>query len=182
MELEKVELGREDNLLENTYESGSLIAKVYFRWKVMTAIKLAGLKKEDVILDYGCGDGWLEHKLKNFDIYGYDLNPEKTFIDDYRKVKPTKIFVLDVFEHVPVDVIREIIREFKKMEDFELVVSQPTENFISRAVRKLLGKKEVPDEHITRYEEIVEILKKEFKLVKRVNFFTVCHIFLFRMR
>ena len=66
-------LGREDNLLSNTYESGNLIAKIYFRWKVMTAIRLAGLKKEDVILDYGCGDGWLEHKLKNYNIHGYDL-------------------------------------------------------------------------------------------------------------
>ena len=175
-----MELGREDNLLSNTYESGSLIAKIYFRWKVMTAIKLAGLKKEDVILDYGCGDGWLEHKLKNYNIYGYDLNPEKTFVKDYTKIRPTKIFVLDVFEHIPKEEIRNIIRNFKKMKKFELIVSQPTENWLSRKVRKFIGKGEVPDEHITRYEEIIEILKQEFKLIKKVNFFTVCHIFLFK--
>ncbi len=175
-----MELGGEDNLLSNTYESGSLIAKIYFRWKVMTAIKLAGLKKEDIILDYGCGDGWLEHKLKNYNIYGYDLNPEKTFVKDYAKIRPTKIFVLDVFEHVPVKVIKEIINNFKNMGNFELIVSQPTENWLSRKVRKLIGKSEVPDEHITRYEEIIEILKQEFKLIKKVNFFTVCHIFLFK--
>lgn len=180
MELDNLELGKEDNKLENTYESGSLIAKIYFRWKVMTAIKLAGLKKDDLILDYGCGDGWLEHKLKNYNILGYDLNPEKTFIKDYKKVRPTKIFVLDVFEHIPVKIIKEIIINFKKMGDFELIVSQPTENWLSRKVRVLLGKKEVPEEHITRYEEIIEILEKEFNLVKKVNFFTVCHIFLFR--
>ena len=174
-----MELGKEDNKLSNTYDSGSFIAKIYFRWKVMTAIKLAGLKKDDVILDYGCGDGWLEHKLKNYNIIGYDLNPDKSFIDDYRKVNPDKIFVLDVFEHVPVKVIKEIISNFKKMGKFELIVSQPTENWLSQTVRRLIGKKAVPDEHITRYEEIVKILKKEFKLVKKVNFFTVCHLFLF---
>ncbi len=175
-----MELGKEDNLLNNTYESGSLIAKIYFRWKVMTAIKLAGLTKEDIILDYGCGDGWLEHKLKNYNIQGYDLNPEKTFVKDYTKIRPTKIFVLDVFEHVPVKVIKEIIDNFKNMGNFELIVSQPTENWLSRKVRKLIGKIEVPDEHITRYEEIIEILKQEFRLIKKVNFFTVCHIFLFK--
>jgi len=180
MELENIELGREDNLLENTYDSGSLIAKIYFRWKVMTAIKLSRLRKDDLILDYGCGDGWLEHKLKNYNILGYDLNPQKTFIKDYKKVRPTKIFVLDVFEHIPLDTIKEIIKEFKKMGNFELIVSQPTENWLSRKVRKLLGKKEVPDEHITRYENIIEILEDEFKFVQKVNFFTVCHIFLFR--
>ena len=175
-----MELGKEDNLLNNTYESGSLVAKIYFRWKVMTAIKLAGLTKEDIILDYGCGDGWLEHKLKNYNIHGYDLNPDKTFVKDYTKIRPTKIFVLDVFEHVPVKVIKEIIDNFKNMGNFELIVSQPTENWLSRKVRKLIGKSEVPEEHITRYEEIIEILKREFKLIKKVNFFTVCHIFLFK--
>tara|TARA_Y100000310_G_C20655354_1_gene801701 strand:+ start:1265 stop:1795 length:531 start_codon:yes stop_codon:yes gene_type:complete len=174
-----MKLGKENNTLDSTYNSGSLIAKVYFRWKVMTAIKLAGLKKDDKILDYGCGDGWLEHKLKNYNIIGYDLNPEKSFVKDYTKVRPTKIFVLDVFEHIPGGVIKEIVKNFKKMGNFELIVSQPTENWLSRAVRRMIGKKAVPDEHITRYEEIVKILEREFRLVKKVNFFTVCHLFLF---
>lgn len=174
-----MKLGKENNLLENTYNSSNLITKIYFRWKVMTAIKLANLKKEDIILDYGCGDGWLEHKLKNYNIYGYDLNPKKSFIKDYRKIKPNKIFVLDVFEHIPISEINKIIRNFKKMGKFEIIVSQPTENWISRKVRKLVGKTKVPKEHITRYEEILEILNKELKLIRKVNFFTACHIFLF---
>lgn len=172
-------LGKENNLLENTYNSSNLITKIYFRWKVMTAIKLANLKKDDIILDYGCGDGWLEHKLKNYNLYGYDLNPKKSFIKDYRKIKSNKIFVLDVFEHIPVNEIKKIIKNFKKMGKFHLIVSQPTENWISRKVRKLVGKTEVPKEHITRYEEIIEILNEEFKLIKKVNFFSVCHIFLY---
>ena len=174
-----MKLGKENNLLENTYNSSNLITKIYFRWKVMTAIKLADLKKDDIILDYGCGDGWLEHKLKNYNIYGYDLNPKKSFIKDYKKIKPTKIFVLDVFEHIPVNEIKKIIKDFKKMGNFDIIVSQPTENWISRKVRKLVGKTEVPKEHITRYEEIFEILNKDFKLIKKINFFSVSHIFLF---
>lgn len=175
-----MKLGKENNLLENTYNSSNLITKIYFRWKVMTAIKLADLKKDDIILDYGCGDGWLEHKLKNYNIYGYDLNPKKSFIKDYKKIKPTKIFVLDVFEHIPVNEIKKIIKDFKKIGNFDIIVSQPTENWISRKVRKLVGKTEVPKEHITRYEEIFEILNKDFKLIKKINFFSVSHIFLFR--
>ena len=85
--MEYNKLGIEDNKLENTYESKNLITRVYFRLKINKAIKLAGLKKEDIILDFGCGDGWLEKKLKNYKIYGYDINPEKTFIKDYKKIK-----------------------------------------------------------------------------------------------
>ncbi|MEK6872560.1 MAG: hypothetical protein AABW90_00930 [Nanoarchaeota archaeon] len=170
----------EDNRLENTYEHKNFIVRWYFRWKVMTAILLAGLIKEDIILDYGCGGGWLEKKLANFKIYGYDINPKKTFIKDYRKIKPTKIFALDVFEHIPKNEIKKIINGFKKLNNkFELIVSIPTENRISRKIRGLVGKKEVPDEHITKYEDILKILMENFELKKKVNFFTVTHTFLF---
>ena len=170
----------EDNLLKNTYENRNVITRTYFRTKVWLAIKSAHLKKSDIILDFGCGDGWLEKELQNYEIYGYDINPKKTFIKDYRKIKPTKIFVLDVFEHIPIYEIKKIIDEFKKLnEKFILIVSAPSENFISRKIRKFVGKDEVPKEHITRYREILKILKENFKLKKRINFFTVSYIFLF---
>ena len=181
--MEYNKLGIEDNKLENTYESKNLITRVYFRLKINKAIKLAGLKKEDIILDFGCGDGWLEKKLKNYKIYGYDINPEKTFIKDYKKIKPNKIFVLDVFEHIPLEEIKKILDNFKKLNNkFDLIVSIPTENLISRKIRKLVGKPEVPKEHITKCSEIVKILKRNFIFKKRINFFTVSHIFLFEYK
>lgn len=171
----------EDNKLENTYESPNLITRWYFRSKVYVAIKLAGLTKEDIILDYGCGGGWLEKKLANFKIYGYDINPKKTFIKDYRKIKPSKIFALDVFEHISINEIKKIINSFKKLNNkFELIVSIPTENWISRKIRKLVGKEEIPDEHITKYDKILKILNENFKLIKKVNVLTVTHTFLFQ--
>jgi len=170
----------ENNKLEDTYESKSFITRIYFRWKVDKAIELANLKKEDIILDFGCGGGWLEKKLRNFKIYGYDSNPEKTIIKDYMEIKPTKIFILDVLEHIPINEIREIIDNFKKINNhFQIIVSIPTENLNSRKMRKLVGKPEIPEEHITKYNEILRILKDNFRLKKKINFFTVSHIFLF---
>ena len=101
----------EDNKLKNTYESKNLITRTYFRQKIRIAIRLAKLKKRDVILDFGCGGGWLEKKLKNYNIKGYDINPKKTFIKDYKEVKPTKIFVLDVFEHISFEEIQKMAKE-----------------------------------------------------------------------
>ena len=173
-------IGIEDNRLENTYERHNWVVRTYFRLKVMSAIKLAGLTKDDIILDFGCGGGWLEKKLANYKIYGYDKNPKKSFIKDYMKIKPTKIFALDVFEHIPASEIKKIINSFKKTNDkFDIIVSIPTENWISRKVRKLVGKKEIPEEHITPYHVNLGILMDNFKLKKKVNFFTVTHTFLF---
>jgi len=170
----------EDNRLDKTYESDNLITSTYFKSKVNAAIKLANLKKEDIILDFGCGGGWLEKKLNKYNIYGYDTNPEKTFIKDYKKIKPTKIFALDVFEHIPIEEIEKIINNFKKQnEHFRLIVSLPTENLVSRKVRKFVGKSEIPDEHVTNYRTVLKLLKKHFKLKKQLNFFTVSHISVF---
>jgi len=129
---------------------------------------------------HNCGGGWLEKVLSRYKIYGYDINPKKTFIKDYKTVKPDKIFLLDVLEHISLPDIQEILDSLKGLNDnFKLVVSIPTENFISRKMRKLVGKTEIPKEHITKYREILNILKKNFKLKKKINFFTVTHIFLF---
>jgi len=173
----------EDNTLENTYESKNPITRIYFRAKINFAISLAKLEKDDVILDFGCGGGWLEKKLEDYHIYGYDINPAKTFIKNYKKIRPTKIFALDVFEHIPIKEIEKIILDFKKLNDkFDLVVSLPTENWISKKVRKLVGKIEVPREHITRYSEIIKVLKENFNLKKKINFFSVNYILLFESK
>ena len=58
-------------------------------------------------------------------------------------------------------------------------MSVPSENWVSKKVRKFVGKTEVPKEHITRYREILKILKENFKLKKKINFFTVSYIFVF---
>ena len=171
----------EDNKLENTYESSNILTRTYFKTKVWLAIKIAKLKKEEIILDFGCGGGWLERKLRGYKIYGYDINPQKTFIKDYKKITPDKIFALDVFEHIRSDEIRKIVDNFKKMnKNFELIVSIPTENKVSRFMRKAVGKTEVPKEHITKYPEIIKILKSKLKLIKKFNFLTVSYIMKFR--
>ena len=170
----------EENKLEDTYNDKNFLTRIYFRTKIWSAIKIAKLKKEDIILDFGCGAGWLEKKLKDYQIYGYDNNPEKTFIKDYKKIKPTKIFVLDVYEHIPTEEIKKILDNFKKLNDkFEMIVSLPTENWVSRKIRKLVGKAGVPKEHITKYYNIIKILKDNFKLKKKINFFTISHILVF---
>jgi 2-polyprenyl-3-methyl-5-hydroxy-6-metoxy-1,4-benzoquinol methylase len=157
------------------------LLRFFFRWKFRKIIKFAGLKKEDLILDFGCGDKWLKKILPGYRVIGYDLNPKQTEVKDYRKIKPDKIFALDVFEHIPREEIRGIIRNFKKMNpNFELITSIPTENWISRKTRKVLGKRERAIDHITPIKEILPILLSELKLIKKMNLFTVSYIAKFR--
>ncbi len=169
--------------LNATYFNKNPLVRVFFKAKTNLAIRMLNLKKKDSILDFGCGAGWLKNKLKKqgYNVVGFDVTPEHTDIKDYKKVKANKIFALDVFEHISKDKIKEIIKNFKKNPVFDLVVAIPTENLISRKIRRLCGKKEKVPDHITSLKEIKEILKKEkLCLVKKINYFTISHLFLFR--
>ncbi len=169
--------------LSATYLNKNPIVRIFSRNKIKLAIKIAGLKKTDLILDFGCGEGWLKNNLKNqgYNAIGYDITPEQSDIGDYTRLKPDKIFAMDVFEHIPKEQIRKIIKNFKKMNpNFELITSIPTENLVSRKARKILGKSERVKEHITSLKEIKKILKEELQIVKKINFLTVSYIAKFK--
>jgi len=165
--------------LSATYLHKNPIIRAFSRTKINLILKIADLKKEDIILDFGCGKGWLKNKLKEkgHSVIGYDITPENSDIKDYTKIKPNKIFLTDVFEHLSKEEIEKVIGNFKKMNpNFELITSIPTENWISRKARKILGKREKAIDHITPLKEILEILKKNLKLVKKIDFLTVSYI------
>lgn len=169
--------------ITSTYLNKNLLIRLFSRTKVVIAIRLANLKKEDVILDFGCGEGWLKNKLKNqgYNVLGYDITPSQSDIKDYTQIKPNKIFALDVFEHIPKKQIVEIIKNFKEMnQNFQLITAIPTENLVSRKVRRLLGKDERVKDHITTIKEILEILNEELIQLKKFNFLTVSKIFVFK--
>jgi len=169
--------------LSATYLNKNPIIRTFSKTKIKIAFMIADLKKTDLILDFGCGEGWLKNNLKKqgYNVIGYDITPEHSDVEDYRKIKPNKIFVMDVFEHIPKEEIVKIIKNFKEMNpDFELITSIPTENWISRKARKILGKTERVKDHITNLREIKQILKGELKLVKKINFLTVSYIAKFR--
>lgn len=159
------------------HEHKNPLVRLFFRIKFGIAIRYAKLKKDDLILDFGCGISWLKKQLPEYNIKGYDIDPKLTEITNYTKIKPDKIFVLDVFEHVEKKEIKEIIKNFKKMNpQVTLVTIIPTETWLWRKTRKLMGLSETVADHITKLDEILEILSSEFKMKKKINFLTFSHI------
>lgn len=153
------------------------LVRLFYKLKFKIAIFYANLKKGDTILDFGCGIGQLKKTIPEHNVIGYDIDPKLTGIKDYKKVKANKVFVLDVFEHIPEKEIRRILRNFKKFYgEFTLVAAIPTENWLWRKSRKLMGLSERVADHMTPLKKILKILHEELTWVRQVNFFGITHI------
>lgn len=169
--------------LSATYLHKNPIIRTFSRSKINLLLKMADLRKGEVILDFGCGKGWLKSKLKErgYNVVGYDITPEHSDVEDYTKIKPDKIFLTDVFEHLSKEEIVGVINNFKKMNPhFEIITSIPTENWLSRKARKILGKNERAKDHITPIKDILKILNENLILIKKINFLTVSYIARFK--
>lgn len=154
------------------------LVRLFYKWKFKIAIKFADLDKEKIILDFGCGQGELKKKLEGYNVIGYDINPKETEITDYTSLKPDVIFALDVFEHVSRTKIKEILKNFKKMNlNAALITAIPTETWLWRKARKIMGLSETVADHITPLKDIINILKKEdYTELKKRNFLTMSRI------
>ena len=140
---------------------------------------MANLNNSDLILDFGCGAGILKNNLKSkgYNVVGYDLTPEHSDLGDYTTIKPTKIFAMDVFEHMFREDIKETLDNFKKMSDeFNIVVSIPVEGWFYRTLRKMIGKRPIDIGHVTNLKEIMSLMNNNFKFLNGTNLFNMSYI------
>lgn len=167
--------------IKTTYGHKNRLVRKFFDMKLEYALKFADLKKSDIILDFGCGSGHLKKVLKNYKVIGYDITPKHSDIKDYNSIKPDKIFAMDVFEHMPLEEIEKTIKNFKKMNhSFKLITAIPTENALSVFLRRLVGKPDRAEGHITRFRDIKSLLDRELKLIKSKKIFTMTYVALYK--
>ena len=139
-------------------------AKVYFNMILKTIIDFGDLKNEqNLILDYGCGTGRFKKKLDKPNVAGYDVIEELSDINDYRNLKPQKIVLSSVLEHLYLNEIENLLKEFLKMNSTaELLVTLPTENFISKIAMRLSGQPAAHDDHVSKYKQINQLIEKYY--------------------
>ena len=144
-------------------------AKIYFNRIIETLIKFGDLREEPgIILDFGCGFGYLKKKLKNNNIIGYDIIPELSDLADYHNSRPVKIVLNNVLEHLYSEEIKNLLIEFKKMNpQAVLLVCLPTENWISKIMMRLANDKNAHDDHISGYKEINKIIEEKYYPARR---------------
>ena len=94
------------------------------------AVKMAGLKGNESILDFGCFRQRLRKFLpKGIKYFGYDKNEKYSNVTDWNNLKGIDtVFALAVFEHFPEKELDETIRQFKKNGVKKIVAEFPWED------------------------------------------------------
>jgi len=134
---------------KSTYNSPSRIKRYLHRKRFSDALNILKLKKSDIFLDYGCGDGYLlllaSAIIPPKHLFGFD--PAQTMLqqtvktlagrgitivsrlEDLPRKKFSKISCLETCEHLPKKRLTELLeRSSDLLEDSgELVVSVPVE-------------------------------------------------------
>jgi hypothetical protein len=145
------------------------IARIYFEGILKAIISLGGLCSESgVILDYGCGHSHLKRMLNKKNVIGYDIIPELTETEDYRTIKPDKIVMSGVLEHLYLHEIRKLLDDFQAMNPHAVLITYlPTENLMSKIGKNILGQRNAHDDHVSAYTDINSLVEERYFPEKR---------------
>jgi len=154
--------------------------KYYFNYILKTIISIGNINQEPgLILDYGCGFSHLKQLSKNKkNIIGYDIIPKLSEVDDYRKLKPSKIVISAVLEHLYLNEIENLLQDFLRMNpEAILLVSLPTENIISKLMMFFAGMSNAHDDHVSKYDDINGVIEKYYKpAIRKYLFFKMSQV------
>jgi len=167
---------------EDDYYKG--LAKPYFFGILDKIIEYGNLSDEEgLILDFGCGQGYLTKALgypKN--VIGYDIIESLTEVKDYKKLNPKVMVCSGVLEHMTTEEINDLMIWCQERNIKKLLVFLPTENIVSKIGMILTGQINAHDDHITKFKDVNNIIERYYKIKRRCYyFFRMAQITLYEM-
>lgn len=178
-EKDKITVHRED--LQPHYEHYLPIVRFYWHRVMAGIVSQIEAKKNELILDFGCGTQRLKHYLPKHAIIGYDIITEYSDINDYKSLRPHTIVCSHVLEHLEISQLQDLITDFMGMRQKFLITAQPTENWLSR-ISNLLGRPQCITnklkaiDHISDIKDIHDRLSKSYDLKKRKGILTMTSV------
>ena len=151
-------MGVDAQVFDNrTYKSLNPLVRWYFYKLLKEAVQMTDLSEGDTVLDFGCN----EQRLQNFlppivDYVGFDVDERFTDVSDYKEVRPSTVFAINVFEHLEPNEFDDVLQHFNSVGVKEIVVGNPTDNLLSAFAKLFLGLSEAVNySHILDYDSVV---------------------------
>ena len=156
------------------------IKGIYFSSVITNIIRIGNLNNlNKIILDFGCGSKILSKRLDQKKVLNYDINPNYTEHDDYKKLN----FDIVVFNHVLMYMEKkEIISTFQNIKeinkDCELIFGIGKEGFVNKIAAAAALNFSAHKGTLTTYKQQKEILNSSTQILKsKKNIFFMSDIY-----
>lgn len=169
-------------LFKNTTNYETFVKRLYFLGILKKIIKFGELYlPEKIILDFGCGLGYLKQLLKNKNdkVINYDIIKELSEVSHWSDKYFNVLVANEVFYTFDEEELTRLIFELKKFNpNLIFIVGISKQSWLNKLGSKLFNE---PDSHlgtkITPKKEI-EILKQHLKVLKKTSKFGLVKIYL----
>ena len=174
-----------ENLYKKIYSKKFSLYGIYFKKIFTETCKfLNKIEKKSVILDFGCGEGYLKTiytKHFNFHkIINYDVIPEKSEVKNYNDLKYDIIFASHVFCLFNEGELNNfLIQEIKKNKKVKLIVAIGKQNFFSKFAQIITNKKKANKYNNLNSKQEYEIISKYKKPIFKKNIFYLTDLVVF---
>ena len=160
------------------------ISSFYFKYVIKKIIEIGNLKDKSIkILDYGCGNKYLQKVLKR-KIYNLDIDPRYNEVHvSYTKLKFNAIVINHVLMYLPLKEIKDL---FKKVylvnKNCSILVGMSKETCINKTLKFIAMQPKAHSDIVTHYEQQVNFIKKNFFIVKKINCLFLTEVYLLRFK
>ncbi|MDP3765319.1 MAG: class I SAM-dependent methyltransferase [Nanoarchaeota archaeon] len=155
---------------------------IYFYRILKKIIEIGNLKNRDVkVLDFGCGIGKLKELLPD-KVICFDIQPEFTEIDDWRKAKFDVIVANQVFYLVTEKELRNFLAELYRINrGVELIVAVSKRRLIHRILKYFFRPDAWADTKLMPVEEL-RVLTEKMNVLKKVNVLSMADVYLMKFK
>jgi len=113
-----------------------VLRDAYFNSIYREAVRQAGLRRGEKVLDFGCGDQRLKSFLPDGIRYtGYDSEPDFSDVVGYWGERPDVVFALSVLEHLRDGDVGDFVSFCCLARPRRVVVALPCGNFVNSVMR-----------------------------------------------
>lgn len=154
----------------------NFLVKIYWKRVTLNTFKMLGDVKSKKILDFGCGDKFIKPFLKNVKYYGYDIDKEKTEINDYKKKKPDIFLSIHSLEYLGQEELELLFKHLCNIKCKRLVIALPTENILSTIILKILRRPSHRGRKSKLYQ-VKKILSKYYLINREKSVVTMTKIY-----
>jgi hypothetical protein len=156
------------------------ISKIYFKRILSNIIKIANLNKSNkIILDFGCGSKVLSKILKNQKVLNYDINPNYTDHDDYKKLNFDIVILNHVLMYMEDEEILSMFRNIKKINaKCKFVIGIGKEGFVNKLAAILALNFKAHKGTRNNYKHQLSLIKSKMDIIDvKKNIFFMTDIF-----